>query len=146
MNKAFFTGNLTRNPETKVMTNGKPRTTFTVAVTRSYTNAQGERDADFIQIICYEKRAELAEKYLAKGRKVLVEAHIRTGSYEKDDRGEKRRVYTTEFVADKIEFLSSAKDTAVEQESTTTDGETGHTDTGSGYGGFTPVDDEDLPF
>lgn len=143
MNKAIFTGNLTRNPETKVMTNGKPRTVFSLAVTRSYTNAQGERDADFIQIICYEKRAELAEKYLVKGRKVLVEAHVRTGSYEREDKGEKRRVYTTEFVADKIEFLSSAKD-ANTQDSAEQGNEA--SDTGREYDGFTPVDDGELPF
>ena len=108
MNRAIFTGNLTRDPETKVMTNGKPRTVFTLAVTRSYTNTQGQYDADFIQITCYDKRAELAEKYLSKGRKVLVDTHVKTGSYEKDG----RRVYTTEFVADKIEFLSAAPSAA----------------------------------
>lgn len=144
MNKAIFTGNLTRDPETRVMTNGKPRTTFTLAVTRSYSNPQGERDADFIQCICYDKRAELAQKYLTKGRKVLVEAHVRTGSYEKDEgNGEKRRVYTTEFIVDKIEFLSSARE-ATAQESAEQSGEA--SDTGREYDGFTPADDEELPF
>ena len=48
MNDARFTGNLTRDPEAKAMSNGKLRCTFTLAVTRPYTNQQGQRDADFI--------------------------------------------------------------------------------------------------
>lgn len=139
MNKAIFTGNLTRDPETKVMSNGKPRTVFTLAVTRSYANAQGQYDADFIQITCYDKRAEIAEKHLSKGRKVLVETHVKTGSYEKDG----RRVYTTEFVADKIEFLSAAPSAAA-----TAENDHGCTDADAGYGngGFTEVSDDELPF
>lgn len=105
MNDARFTGNLTRDPEAKVMSNSKLRCTFTLAVTRTYTNQQGHHDADFIQFVSYDKNAELAQKYLAKGRKILVIAHVKTGSYEKDG----KRVYTTEFVVDKIEFLSSAQ-------------------------------------
>lgn len=105
MNDCRFTGNLTRDPETKVMTSGKPRCTFSLAVSRRYKNQQGQRDADFIQFVAYEKNAELAQNYLAKGRKVLVESHVRTGSYEKDG----QRIYTTEFVVDHIEFLSAAQ-------------------------------------
>lgn len=140
MNKAIFTGNLTRDPETKVMSNGKPRTVFTLAVTRSYANAQGQYDADFIQITCYDKRAEIAEKHLSKGRKVLVETHVKTGSYEKDG----KRVYTTEFVADKIEFLSAAPSAAAT--AATTESDHGYAETDAGYGGFTEVSDEELPF
>ena len=74
---------------------------------------------------------------------MLVEAHVRTGSYEREDKGEKRRVYTTEFVADKIEFLSSAKD-ANTQDSAEQGNEA--SDTGREYDVFTPVDDGELPF
>ena len=137
MNKAIFTGNLTRDPETRVMTSGKPRTTFTIAVTRTYLNAQGNRDADFIQIICYEKRAELAEKYLTKERKILVEAHVRTGSYEKDG----KRFYTTEFIADKIEFISS-KDPDAPMNGAGGNG----AETAPDYERFVEVDDGELPF
>ncbi|MGI6689843.1 MAG: single-stranded DNA-binding protein [Christensenellales bacterium] len=131
MNQAIFTGNLTRDPETKIMTNGKPRTTFTVAVTRPYTNTEGRRDADFIMITAYDKKAELCQKYLAKGRKVLTNTHVKTGSYEKDG----KRIYTTEFVLDSIEFLSNkATETeeAMPQEQAEADD------------GFIPVDDDDL--
>lgn len=134
MNQALFTGNLTRDPETRVMTNGKARTTFTVAVTRPYTNAAGNRDADFIMITAYDKKAELCQKYLSKGRKVLVETRVKTGSYEKDG----KRVYTTEFVLNSIEFLSS-RDTEAEAE----DRQQEETQE---QGGFVQVDDDDLPF
>lgn len=104
MNDARFTGNLTRDPETRMMTNGKPRTMFTLAVPRQYTNQQtGKREADFITFIAYGKNAEIVSKYLAKGQKALVISHVKTGSYQKDG----TTIYTTEFVADHIEFLSS---------------------------------------
>ena len=104
MNDARFTGNLTRDPETRMMTNGKPRTMFTLAVPRQYTNQQtGKREADFVTFIAYGKNAEIVSKYLAKGQKALVISHVKTGSYQKDG----TTIYTTEFVADHIEFLSA---------------------------------------
>lgn len=139
MNDARFTGNLTKNPEARVMSNGKLRCTFTLAVTRPYTNQQGTRDADVIQFIAFDKTAELAEKYLTKGRKVLVVSHVKTGSYEKDEgNGEKRRVYTTEFIVDKLEFLSAAQ-----QEEAPAQPQQG---AGVDEQGFEPADDEELPF
>ena len=131
MNDARFTGNLTKNPEARVMSNGKLRCTFTLAVTRPYTNQQGTRDADFIQFIAFDKTAELAEKYLTKGRKVLVVSHVKTGSYEKG------RVYTTEFIVDKLEFLSAAQ-----QEEAPAQPQQG---AGADEQGFEPADDEELP-
>ncbi len=108
MNDARFTGNLTRDPETRMMTNGKPRTMFTLAVPRQYANQQtGKREADFITFIAYGANAEIAAKYLAKGRRALVISHVKTGSYQKDG----NTVYTTEFVVDHIEFLSSQSST-----------------------------------
>lgn len=140
MNKAIFVGNLVRDPELKVMSNGKPRCTFSLAVNRPYNNAQGTRDADFIGVICFEKRAELAQQYLKKGRKVLVECHVKTGSYEKDDgKGGKQRVYTTEFVVDSMEFLSSARNDEQNDAQPVQD-------TTPASEGFTQVHDDELPF
>lgn len=104
MNDARFTGNLTRDPETRMMTNGKPRSMFTLAVPRQYANQQtGKREADFITFVAYGTNADIASKYLAKGRKVLVISHVKTGSYQKDG----STIYTTEFVVDHLEFLSA---------------------------------------
>lgn len=142
MNKVILIGNLARDPETKVMSNGKKRTTFTVAVTRPHQGQDGERTADFILCTAYEKTAELIDKYLKKGRKCSVEAHIRTGKYEKDG----RTVYTTDFITERIEFLSTAQagDTGAETEPDAPEPEQAAANTGNG--GFTEVIDDDLPF
>ena len=137
MNDARFSGNLTRDPETKVMTNGNPRTMFTLAVQRKYVNQQtGKREADFITFIAYDKNAEIAAKYLAKGRKVLVTSHVKTGNYQKDG----KTIYTTEFVVDTIEFLTSSQE---RQEDTPPPNEE---PPAQSMGAFTEMDDDELPF
>lgn len=138
MNKTFHIGNLTKDPESKVMTNGETRTTFTVAVNRNYVGADGVRGADFINYVAYRKTAENVARYLTKGRKVAVEGHVRTGSYEKDG----RTIWTTEFIADTVEFLSGGQESAPapqqEQEAPT--------QPPAGSGDFTEVEDPELPF
>lgn len=135
MNDARFTGNLTKDPEAKAMSNGKLRCTFTLAVSRPYFNQLGQRDADFIPFVAYDKNAELAQKYLAKGRKILIISHVKTGNYEKDG----QRIYTTEFVVDRIEFLSAVQQ---DKQSVVNPSEQ-YTDDNQG---FRPVDDDELPF
>lgn len=135
VNKAIFIGNLTRDPETKMMTNGKPRTTFSLAVNRPYVDRNGQRGADFISFTAYDSTAELAEKYLAKGRKVGIEAHVRTGRYEKDG----RTIYTTEFIVERIEFLSSAQGGETASAEAPADDQ-------SAEGGYDADDDDHLPF
>lgn len=136
MNKSIFIGNLTRDPETKTMTNGKARTMFTIAVNRPYTDQNGQRSADFITCIAYDKTAELIDRYLAKGRKCAVEAHVRTGKYEKDG----KPVWTTEFVTDHVEFLSSAQESSAGTPPAPAD------EPPTDNGGFTEVQDDELPF
>lgn len=138
MNKAMFISNLTRDPETKVMSNGKARTMYTIAVNRPYTDPNGQHSADYITCIAYDKTAELIGRYLVKGRKCAVEAHVRTGKYEKDG----KTVYTTEFITDKIEFLSSAQNDVAQSSSGSAQQEDAPTDNQ----GFTQVDDDELPF
>lgn len=103
MNQALFIGNLVRDPETSTTQSGNQRTIFTLAVNRAHTDADGNRQADFIRCTSYGKTAELVSKYLRKGRKAAVEASVRTGSYEKDG----RTVYTTDFIVNRVEFISS---------------------------------------
>lgn len=142
MNLCVHVGNLTRDPETKLMqSNGKKRTTFGIAVSRRHKNADGGYDADYINFVAYDKTAEVCEKYLAKGRKILVQSHVKTGSYEKDG----KRIYTTEFVVDSIEFLSSKDNAGSAQTGGTGSGSTSSEGEGI-YGGFTPVNDDELPF
>ena len=108
MNMVLLTGNLVRDPETTYTSSGMAVTRFTIAVNRNYgKKTEGGQDADFIRITCFDKRAEFVNKYLSKGRKVGVEARIQTGSYQGKDGN---TVYTTDFIANSIEFLDSRRD------------------------------------
>lgn len=140
MNKFIAIGNLTRDPETKVTQTGKRITRFTVALNRPYKSQNGDREADFIQFTAYDKTAELAEKYLSKGRKVGIEARVRTGKYEVN--GETR--WTTEFTVEHLEFLSSAQQDSVQQAAVSTAPATAT----AAAQEFVPVtvEDDELPF
>ena len=108
MNVVLLTGNLVRDPEKTFTNSGMAVTRFTIAVNRNYSKkTEGGQDADFIRITCFDKRAEFVEKYLSKGRKVGVEARVQTGSYQGKDGN---TVYTTDFIANNIEFLDSKRD------------------------------------
>ena len=103
MNKCVLVGNLTRDPELSTTANGISLCRFSIAVNRSYANSNGEREADFINIVAWRGLAENCGKYLTKGNKVAVSGSIQTRNYEDKD-GNKR--YATEVVADDVEFLT----------------------------------------
>ena len=102
LNKVILIGNLTRDPELTETPSGIAVCKFSIAVNRNYTNANGEREADFINIVTWRGLAENCGKYLAKGRKVAVCGSIQTRSY--DDKDGNRR-YATDVVADEVEFI-----------------------------------------
>ena len=104
MNSVCLIGNLTRDPELRYST-GASQTAicrFTVAVNDGYGDKQR---TNFIPVVVFNKQAENFDRYLAKDRKVAVMGRIQTGSYEKDG----RTVYTTEVIANNVEFLSSGQ-------------------------------------
>lgn len=105
INRVVLVGRLTRDPELRYTPSGVAVTTFTLAVNRTYSNAQGEREADFINIVAWRQLAELCANYLKKGSQAGLEGRLQTRSY--DDRDGKRR-YVTEVVADNVQFLSPA--------------------------------------
>ena len=107
INNVTLTGRLTKDPELKHSQNGTAFANATLAVERSFTNAQGERETDFIRLTASGKRAETFAKYFNKGELVGVEGSIRTRNYE-DQSGQK--VYITEIAIDKTHFLQSKKD------------------------------------
>ena len=109
MNKCVLVGHLTRDPELSTTTSGISLCRFSIAVNRSYANSNGEREADFINIVAWRGLADNCGKYLSKGRKVAVSGSIQTRSYEDKD-GNKR--YSTEVVADDVEFLTPGGDGA----------------------------------
>lgn len=128
LNHVVLIGRLVRDPELRYTPNGIAVGTFTLAVDRPYSNQQGERDADFIDIVVWRQLAETCANHLSKGRLVAVAGRLQIRSYETQD-GQKRRA--AEVVANEVRFLDRP------------------TRQGSGadaLGTEVPFDDEDVPF
>jgi len=106
MNKVFLIGRLTRDPELRYTSSNIPTASFSIAVNRNFTNQNGEREADFINIVVWRKQAENIKNYLSKGSQVAIDGRIQTRTYDAQD-GSKR--YVTEVVADNVQFLDSKK-------------------------------------
>lgn len=102
INRVVLVGRLTKDPEFRTTPSGVSITTFTLAVNRTFTNAQGEREADFINCITFRKQAENVNNYLNKGSLAGVDGRVQTRNYENK---EGQRVYVTEVVADNVQFL-----------------------------------------
>ena len=98
MNKVVLIGRITRDPELRYTSSNIPSVRFTLAVNRPFQNQNGEREADFINIVAWRNQAENIKKYVSKGSLVAVEGRIQTGSYEKDG----QKVYTVDVVADNV--------------------------------------------
>lgn len=106
LNKVILIGRVTRDPELRYTSSGNPVLNMTVAVDRPFTNQQGEREADFIDVVVWNKQAENCANYLNKGRLVAVEGRLQIRSYE-DGQGNRRRV--AEVVANNVRFLPDGK-------------------------------------
>ena len=104
MNKAILIGRLTRDPELRTTPTGRNVCQFSVAVSRNFTNANGEREADFINCVVWDKQAENLSKYQKKGNQIAVEGRIQTRNYDDKDG---KRVYVTEILATNISFLDA---------------------------------------
>ncbi|UCZ53237.1 single-stranded DNA-binding protein [Bacillus shivajii] len=102
INRVVLVGRLTKDPELRYTANGIAVASFTLAVNRPFSNQQGNREADFINIVVWRKQAENAANYLKKGSMAGVDGRIQTRSY---DNNEGRRVFITEVVAESVQFL-----------------------------------------
>ena len=141
MNSVVLIGRLTRDPEVRYIPESQMAVaTFSIAIDR----VGKDKGADFPRVICFGKTAELVERFVGKGRLVGVQGRIQTGSYKNK---EGATVYTTEVVADRVEFLDR--------------GDKAGSESGSGFGferqdakgspeipeGFQALeDDDDIPF
>lgn len=105
MNKVILVGRITKDPEAKLTTNQTQYCNFTVAVDRRFKDADGNRQADFISCVAWQKTAAFIQKYFRKGNKIGLVGSIQTRSYE-DKNGQKR--FITEVVVDEAEFVESA--------------------------------------
>lgn len=100
MNKAIISGRMTKDPELRFLPDGKAVSTFTLAV-----NRMKKGEADFIKVTVWGNSAESVAKYCFKGSLAEVDGSIRTGSYEKDG----KKVYTTDIMANQVNFLDTKK-------------------------------------
>ena len=157
MNKVVLIGRLTRDPELRYLTTGSNTAVarFTLAVDKQLSKekklemeSRNQPTADFINIVVWGKLAETCSNYLAKGRLTAVSGRIQTGSYEKDG----RRIYTTEVVAENVQFLewgdspnrSSRNDSYDNLDNNYNDSNS--SDDMSDIEGFYTIDNEDIPF
>lgn len=134
MNKTILIGNLTRDPELTQTPSGVSVCKMSIAVNRNFTNANGERDTDFFNVVAWRALADNCGKYLSKGKNIAVCGSIQNRSYETEN-GKK---FVTEIMADEIEFLSPVSESEQQNK-------------GNGQGGKKPNlqplgDDFDCPF
>lgn len=132
LNKVVLIGRLVRDPELRYTQSGIACTSFTIAVDRSFKDAQGNKQTDFIKIICWRKLAEIVANALAKGRLVAIAGALQIRSYEAQD-GSRRQA--AEVVADDVRFLDKPKE-----------GTKGDASEQSSYGEEYSGNEEDLPF
>lgn len=107
MNKVILMGTLVADPELKTMQNGKSVCEFRIAVRRSFKNAQGQYDSDFLRCRAFGGTADIVGKYFVKGSRILVEGAIQTSSWTKDDGS---KAYATDIAAASVEFVDKRGD------------------------------------
>jgi single-strand DNA-binding protein len=133
LNRIVLIGRLTKDPELRYTPNGKAVASFTLAVDRPFKNQQGEREADFINIVVWGAQAENCANYLSKGKLAAADGRLQIRTFEGQD-GQRR--WVTEVVADTVRFLSPK----------------GSGEQGSGYtnsdsiGSEIEFSDDDIPF
>lgn len=130
MNKVIIIGNLTKDPETQTTNSGVSVCRFCIAVNRNYTDVNGERGTDYINVVAWRGLADNCGKYLLKGSKVCVCGSMQNRSW-KDKEGNTR--YATEILASDVEFLSTKKGEEDKPKNKT-------------VAELKPMEDNDLPF
>ena len=163
MNHVTLMGRLTRDPELTYNNNtGNAMARFAIAVDKQLSRdkkqemeSKNQPTADFINIICWGKLAENVNQYTAKGKRVLVEGRIQTGSYEAQD-GSRR--YTIDIVASSVEFIDwkdrdgSGSGYSSQQQPANNNPKNNQTENKESsnddfFGDdFSPVDDDRIPF
>jgi len=141
LNRVILIGRLTRDPELRYTPSGVATTTFTLAVDRNYTNQQGQREADFINVVTWRGLAENVANYLKKGRLTAVEGRIQTRNYENN---EGKKVYVTEVIADNVRFLESTN--SQKQDQRDNRNQNGFEDPFADDSSPIDISDDDLPF
>ncbi|MET1995960.1 single-stranded DNA-binding protein [Enterococcus faecium] len=137
MNNVVIVGRMTKEADLRYTQGGNAVASFTVAVNRNFTNAQGEREADFINCVIWRKAAESLADLTSKGTLIGIVGRLQTRNYENQ---QGQRVYVTEVVAESFQLLESKGITNNRQEQAKNEPTPSQSTT-------TPdVTDDDLPF
>ena len=109
LNKVLLIGNLTRDPDLRMMSNGRPVCNFGLALNRNYKDSEGNRkeEVTFVDVECFGPRAEAVAKFFTKGRSIFVEGRLKLDQWESKE-GEKRSAIRV--VLDNFEFVDSKQD------------------------------------
>lgn len=117
LNKCFFIGNLTKDPEVRFMPNGEAVANCSIAVNESYKDKDGNKkeSVEYVNLVFYRRLAEIAGEYLKKGMPIHVEGKMKTRKWQDKESGKDR--YTTEIIVNEMQILSNKQNVA---ESSTT--------------------------
>lgn len=160
INNVVMVGRLTKDADLRYTSSGTAVASFTLAVNRDFTGANGKKEADFISCVAWRKIAETLASYTRKGSLIGVEGRIQTRSY---DNQQGQRVYVTEVVSDKVTFMDTKQATDSDKADRTNTSAYNQNATQGNYGansstrrnsGEPPlsnatevdIDDDDLPF
>ena len=115
LNKVMIIGNLGRNPEMRYTPSGRPVTSFSVATSRSWVNAEGERreETEWFNVVTWGNLAEICKQHLIKGQQVYVEGRLQTRGWEDQNR---KKYYRTELVANEMVILGERKSAEATEE------------------------------
>jgi len=145
VNKVILVGNVGRDPEIRHLDNGVAVANFPLATSESYTAKNGEKvtTTEWHNIVLWRGLAEVAEKYVAKGRQLYIEGRIRTRSYDDKD-GVKK--YVTEIYGDVMQMLGSKSDSQGTDSQSTMQSPSGQVPQVNEPDLEEPEGDDDLPF
>lgn len=137
LNKVMIIGNLGRDPEMRYTPNGKPVTSFSVAVSRTWVKPEGERTetTDWFNVVAWGRLAEICSQFLIKGSLVYVEGRLETRSWESET-GQKH--FRTEIVASDVNILDK-RSRAGESEETSLETSLGDLNTNAALGDEPPL-------
>ncbi len=139
MNKIVLIGRLTKDPELRYTSSNVPVANFDIAVNRRFSDANGERIADFFKIVVWRKPAENVKLYCTKGDLVGIEGELQNRDYE-DEHKNKRRI--VEIIADRVEFLSQKQTEKSKENKDIRDEDIPYAD----FGDSIEISDDDIAF
>lgn len=146
INRVILIGRLTKDPELKYTSSGAAVGSFNLAVNRQFTNANGDREADFINCVIWRKQAENFANFTHKGSLVGIDGRLQTRNYENK---QGQRIYVTEVVVDNFSLLEKrASDNSNTNQTQAGSNQTQSkpTDPFEGKGQAVDISDDELPF